>query len=294
MPCFHPIKAWQRESGEIVFSESGRIARSLNLPCSQCVGCRLERSRQWAVRCMHEASLYSLNCFITLTYDDEHVPENGSLDYRHFQLFLKRLRKNVGKVRFYMCGEYGDLNNRPHFHACLFGVDFDDKVLFRKLESGSCLYTSEKLSKLWPYGYSTIGDVTFDSAAYVARYVMKKVTGSGASAHYTVLNPETGELTELTPEFCRMSLKPGIGAGWFKKWKTDVYPHDYVIVNGVKAKPPRFYDKLLEREDPFAAEALQADRYKKAEPFLEDGSPERLAVREKVTKARVALKKRAL
>lgn len=294
MPCYHPLDAWQRESGEVVFSESGRIARSLKLPCGQCVGCRLERSRQWAVRCMHEASLHSQNCFITLTYDEEHLPQYGSLDYRDFQLFMKKLRKRLGKARFYMCGEYGELNSRPHFHACLFGVDFDDKEPFRLLDSGCRLFTSKTLSELWPKGFASIGDVTFESAAYVARYVMKKVTGSAACAHYTRLDPMTGELYEVSPEFNRMSLKPGIGAKWFEKWHKDVYPHDYVVVNGHEAKPPRFYDKLYARLDSFGAELLQAHRYKKAAAFLDDSTPHRLSVRETVTKARLAFKKRTL
>jgi len=243
---------------------------------------------------VHEASLHSQNCFVTLTYDDEHVPSDYGLHYRHYQLFMKRLRKDVGKCRFYMCGEYGENTFRPHFHACLFGVDFEDKVLWRQMESGSCLYTSEKLQKLWPHGFSSIGDVTFDSAAYVARYVMKKMTGSGASAHYTRLNPETGELVEISPEFTRMSLKPGIGARWFEKWKRDVYPHDYVVINGTKCKPPRYYDLLLKKDAAHEFEALEYDRYVSADAALQDTTPERLAVRQKVTEARLQFKKRML
>lgn len=291
MPCYEPIQAWQKDSGEIVFSERGALRRALKLPCGRCVGCRLERSRQWAVRCMHEASCHSHNCFLTLTYDDENLPDDMGLHYRHFQLFMKRLRKAKGKVRFYMCGEYGDLNLRPHFHACVFGCWFDDAVLF-KGSGDSCLYTSETLSKLWPYGFATIGDVTFESAAYVARYVMKKVTGDQALDHYRRVSPITGEVFNVEPEFSRMSLKPGIGALWFQKYHRDVYPHDYVVVNGREAKPPRYYDKQLAKLDPFEAEALEVGRLERAMRHADDSTPERLAVRRRVAEARLNLKKR--
>lgn len=101
MACFYPLAAWQTDDGDIVFKERGAIKRALTLPCGQCVGCRLERSRQWAVRCMHEASLYDQNAFVTLTYDQDHLPESGSLRYRDFQLFCKRARDKLGPFRFF-------------------------------------------------------------------------------------------------------------------------------------------------------------------------------------------------
>lgn len=293
MPCFSPLSAWQTDAGAIVFSERAGVRRALSLPCGQCVGCRLERSRQWAVRCIHEAQLHSHNCFVTLTYNDANLCESGSLDYRDFQLFMKRLRKVKGRVRFFMCGEYGDLNSRPHFHACLFGVRFEDQKVFRTVGE-TCLYTSESLSKLWPFGFCTIGQVNFETAAYVARYVMKKVTGSAADAAYTRVNVDTGEVVKREPEFCHMSLKPGIGAKWFEKYKRDVYPHDYVVVNGRQSRPPRYYDTLLQRVDPDMFESLEVPRYEKALRGAEDTTPARLAVREQVTNARLALKKRSL
>ena len=137
MPCFHPLRAFKTSAGEVVFTEHARydIVTQLSLPCGQCSGCRLERSRQWAMRCVHEAAAYDCNAFITLTYDEENLPADGSLNYDHFQLFMKRLRKAIepNKVRFYMCGEYGEENGRPHFHACLFGYDFPDKVMLSVL-----------------------------------------------------------------------------------------------------------------------------------------------------------------
>lgn len=293
MTCFSPIPAWQTESGEIVFAERGKIRRSLDLPCGQCVGCRLERSRQWAMRCMHEAQLHDENSFVTLTYDEASCP--SSLCYGDFQKFMKRLRKVRPGARFYMCGEYGEKFRRPHFHALLFGVGFPDRSLWSTGGSGSSVYRSPTLERLWTHGFSSIGDVTFESAAYVSRYVMKKVTGNRAAAHYSSLDLDTGELLSLTPEFNRMSLKPGIGAEWFRKYKSDVYNFDYVIVNGVQCRPPRYYDKLLEVDDWQTFESLEYSRAAKITPeVVRENSRDRLAVRQQVAEARLKFKQRNL
>lgn len=289
MPCFSPLTAYQTESGEIIFAERGKVQKALKLPCGQCIGCRLERSRQWAVRCMHEAQMHDENWFVTLTYDDENLPETGSLVYRDFQQFMRRLRKKKGKVRFYMCGEYGEQGHRPHYHACMFGLAVQD------LEPiGECLFQSAELQNLWGKGFVSLGELTFDSAAYVARYCMKKVTGSAAREHYSRVNLSTGEVVSLTPEFARMSLKPGIGATWFQKFHRDVYPHDYVVTNGHEAKPPRYYDKLLGKMNPFEKDYLEVGRNARAQQCLEDGSPERLEVRRVVAEAALKQKQRRL
>lgn len=294
MACFSPLLAWQLDGGEIVFVERGKIKRELQLPCGQCVGCRLERSRQWAIRCMHESQMHEHSIFVTLTYNDEEVPDDYSLNHRHFQLFCKRLRKVNGPFRFYMCGEYGDEFARPHYHACLFGCWFDDRKFFRTGESGSHLYTSEKLSRLWPYGFSSIGDVTFESAAYVARYVLKKITGQAASKHYECVNGETGEIFSRVPEYTRMSLKPGIGYTWYQKYKKEVYPLDRVVVRGMEMKPPKYYDNLLKLDSNFLSDDVEYARYVKAMRVATENTPERLAVRETVTKSRLTFKKRSL
>lgn len=305
MPCFYPLQAYKTACGDVVFHESARVdvVRSLTLPCGQCVGCRLERSRQWAVRCLHEASLYRNNIFVTLTYSDEHLPKDKSLHYDHFQRFMKRLRKSYkgieadkdGKraIRFYMAGEYGEQFGRPHFHACIFNFAFDDKKVFKRTSSGSIIYTSEKLSALWPYGYASIGDVNFQSAAYVARYIMKKVNGKAAQAHYEDITDD-GEIVRRRPEFTKMSLKPGIGYDWYKMYKNDVYPHDYVVVNGRKVRPPRFYDKKFKIDNPEDFEVIEFEREKRARKNFEDNSDARLRDKEQVAKARLSLLKRCL
>lgn len=317
MACYHPLSAYQTVAGDILFYEKGtegksessrkayearndkHIKRYLSLPCGQCIGCRLERSRQWAMRIMHEAQLHDYSCFITLTYDDAHQ-DDESLNYRHYQLFMKRLRKffDGKRIKFYMCGEYGDESGRRHFHACLFGVNFDDKEVYRELPSGHVIYTSAVLSDLWPYGYSSIGELTFESAAYVARYVCKKVTGKNAADHYTRVNAFTGEIYSVLPEFSHMSNRPGIGAEWFKKFACEVYGRegtlDCVVVNGREVKPPRFYDNLLKAADNFSSDVVEYFRQERAAKAAGNNSPERLAVREICAKARLSFRKRSL
>lgn len=287
MACFHPLEAWQLETGEVVFAERGKVRRSLTLPCGQCIGCRLERSRQNAVRCVHESKLHKRNCFITLTYDDDHV--GYSLNYVDFQKFIRSLRKRTGlPIRYYMCGEYGDNFLRPHFHAILFGFDFEaDQVVF-SCRDGFNTYTSNFLSSVWTKGFSLIGDFSFETAAYVARYCMKKVTGPRAEAHYLRCVEATGELVQVVPEFSRMSLKPGLGAGFYEKFKSDIYPRDYVVINGVKASVPRYYKKLLALDDPELVEYLEFRRYDAVtDEQIRDRYSDRLEVRETVVRARL-------
>lgn len=215
------------------------------------MGCKLERSRQWAVRLLHESKLYELNAFLTLTYSDETVPQDYSLNLRHLQLFLKRLRKSLPhRIRFYACGEYGDLLGRPHYHALIFNHDFPDKKPF-KIINGKPHYISETLTNLWQLGHATTADVTYESAAYCARYVTKKIkTGDdfGASRYFR-LSPIDGQYHSVKPEFSTMSMRPGIGRAYVDQFKSDFYPSGYVVVNGVKQAPPRYYvSKLTEEE----------------------------------------------
>ena len=289
MGCFKPLKAHRLDDGAISFSARSGEGDALQLPCGQCIGCRIDRSKMWAVRCMHEASLYEDNAFITLTYSDEHLPENGNLDYSHFQKFMKRLRKRFKRcrIRFYMCGEYGDLNWRPHFHAILFNFNFDDLTVWKKTGSGSTIYRSAALEELWPFGHSSVGDVTLQSAGYVARYVMKKINGDRAKSHYERFNDETGEITVLTPEFNRMSLKPGIAQGWFDKFYSDVYPSDAVVLEGgQRMRPPKFYDLKYDALQPYEFEVVQQARIMRALERASESTPERLAVKEEVLRSK--------
>lgn len=289
MPCYTPLKGYQSrtrsDNGKrrIVFSPSiGFSDKPMDIPCRQCIGCRLERSRQWAIRCVHEAACWEDNCFITLTYDDEHLPADMSLRLSHFQKFMKRLRKKYGQnIRFYHCGEYGETYKRPHYHACIFNFDFPDKKLWT-VRDDTPLYTSESLQKLWPFGYSSIGNVTFESAAYVARYIMKKINGDQAAEHYEYVHPITGEITNRAPEYTSMSKRPGIGAFWFEKFNSEVYPLDRVVVRAREMRPPKFYDNRYEVLNPDAFQKMKANRVKNAKKHLDDNTPDRLQVKQRV------------
>lgn len=242
---------------DFLFDSSQKL---VYLPCGQCYACRIARSRDWAVRCVLEARAFGdENCFITLTYNDDHLPKDLSLHKEDFQKFMKRLRKNSGlKIRYYMCGEYGDLYQRPHYHACLFGYKPKDLVLlFQK--NGVKLYRSSFLEKCWTFGFVTVGNVTYESAAYVARYILKKQTGLSADAHYN------GRL----PEYTNMSLKPGIGTSYFEKYSDEVYNRDFVVVrDGIKAQVPRYFDSIYDRY--YGEGAFEANvKPKRAESSLE-------------------------
>lgn len=244
------------------------------------------------MRCVHESQLHAENCFITLTYNDQHLPENGSLVKSDFQKFLKRLRISKGPLRYFHCGEYGKETQRPHYHAILFGMDFADRKL-HSVRDGIRLDTSEELSKIWGQGWSTVGNVTFESAAYVARYTVKKATGDGKPVRYGVVDAETGEYYERQPEYATMSRRPGIGAGWFDKYKKEVVDWDTVVLRGREMAPPRYYDNLRERESPMEVERTKALRKARASKYEADNSTARLRVRELVKARQVALLKRS-
>lgn len=280
MPCFSPLKAYRAPGGGVSFHRrEAYVDLPVDLPCGQCVGCRLEKSRQWAIRCVHEAQMHESNCFVTLTYNEESLPDNGGLDIVAWQLFAKRLRKKVGRFRYFQCGEYGSKNLRPHFHACLFGVDFmSDRSLWKR-DSGHDLFISPTLDSAWGLGFCSIGALTYESAAYVARYVMKKVTGPPADSHYERVDSETGEVFKVRPEFISMSRRPGLGSDWFDQFKSDVFPSDEVVYKGRRFRPPRFYeDKLSDSE----LCEVKARRRIRVESRASDLTPERLAVREVV------------
>lgn len=245
---------------------------------------------------MHEAQLHEQNCFVTLTYAPGNLPPLGSLDHGDFQLFMKRLRKRYGarKIRFYMCGEYGPENGRPHYHACLFNIDFRDRVYAGKSGSGQVFYSSQVLTELWGLGKCSVQPLTKETASYCARYIMKKVIGKDAPIAYSVTDPETGELKEVRPEYAAMSLRPGIGRGWFSRFHRDVYPHGFVVADGTKRPPPRYYDRLHQALDPAAADDLKHQRFLAARERHSDNTDERLAVRETVHLAQVNPLKRTL
>lgn len=292
MTCYHPLKAWRTPQG-VVFSELSRydIIGRCDVPCGRCLGCRLRRSREWAVRVMHEAQMWRENCFVTLTYSEEHL-SSSSLVYSDYQSFMRRLRRYRPGVRFFMCGEYGPLKLRPHFHACLFNVDFRDGKVRGKSASGAVFLDSPVLAALWQLGNVSVQPLNFQTASYCARYIVDKVTGDDAEVHYSSVDAD-GVIVRRVPEFSHCSLKPGIGANWLKKYGGDVYPHDFVVQDGLQYSPPKYYDKLARRGD-VDWDRVEYARQKRALAAFADNTEERLRVREVVHMARVSKQKRGL
>lgn len=314
MRCYYPLTAYRA-----IKSENGKRGVSFKLrqgyhdlpvkvPCGQCVGCRLERSRQWALRCMHEASLYEDNIFLTLTYDDTHIPPDGGLNKRHWQDFIRAVRKRYmpqrlkeleegkrddARIRYFHAGEYGDYTGRPHYHGCLFNFRFPDQRHFTT-RKGFPVYVSEELRELWGKGLSEIGSVTFESAAYIARYILKKVTGNelAKALRYGTFDATTGEIGQVQSEYATMSRRPGIGYNWLEQYGEDVYKDDSVVVRRALQKPPRYYDLLWEQQHPDHMEEVRQSRKDKRDKKEETEA--RLQAHRQVTEARIKLKTRGL
>lgn len=248
---------------------------------------------------MHESTQHDRNCFITLTYDEKHLPKFQTLIVKDFQDFMKRLRFHINgdrrkkfigphlpyrKIKYYHCGEYGDRKGRPHYHAALFGWDFPDMYPIGRGEKGHTYYASAELQKLWPKGHSMIGELTFETAAYIARYITKKVNGHAADQHYEVIDIETGECIDRKKEYATGSQ--GLGAGWLKKFKKEVVDNDFCYLDRgnkiVKVKVPRYYDKVMELENPEWFLARKMAREASIDKNHPDLTWERLLVREEV------------
>lgn len=226
------------------------------IPCGSCLSCRLSYARDWTIRCMCHAQTVSPNYFITLTYDDNTIPFNVDIDTGELsgkstlvksdlQKFFKRLRESYpydNHISYFSCGEYGSHSLRPHYHTLVFGLKVDDLKLYKKSPLGYNLYTSEYLSRVWNRGFVIVADVTWESASYVARYVMKKQKYNDPGVYDDYL---------IEPEFTTMSLKPAIGLDYYNLHKDDIYRFDAIYFpDGKIVKPPKYFDVLFERENP--------------------------------------------
>lgn len=291
MACEKPTKAFRPANGGPVRFSAPNPDRDpgtyeqINLPCGKCLLCRLEYARQWAVRITHEAQFHETNCFITLTYDDKHLPEHGSLHYPDLQKFWKRLRKEIGPLSYYAVGEYGDNTNRPHYHACVFGHDFTNDRRILRTEP-TLLWTSPVLEEAWGNGNVSVGALNFQTAQYTASYVTKKLHGK----QYVRLDIESGELVPLVQPRATMSLNPAVGKRWFEKFGNQAYDHDRVIVNGKEQKPPRYYDQLLAAKSETRAEEIKKKRRESATPL----TPEETRARALLARARAKSKKKSV
>lgn len=256
MTCYTPLNAhYNHRERQIDFSYKTFVKEGHNvkLPCGGCLGCRLDRCNDWALRCMHESQLHRENCFITLTFDNDHLP-GPSVSVRPFQLFMKKLRKATDrKIRYFHSTEYGDRKMRPHHHAILFGFSPNDLVTSRRSRKGNLFFDSPFLSKVWGNGLIAIGDVTHDSAAYTAAYTIKKDTKK------TFVDNMTGEI--LAHEQMTCSRAPSIGLEFFKKFQ-DQYIFQDFILNAKKRKQriPRAYMKYLESSNPAAFDEIKRRR----------------------------------
>jgi len=376
MPCYHPITAYKpRDGGKLEFTSSKVDADEIQIPCGQCRGCRRKRSRDWALRCVHEIRAHTFNCFITLTYNDQHLPRDAGLNHQHFADFISRLRAALHReirreghtdaydgdrrtdqsaekerarqqhaswkskaaerllpsrplrgaegrggektkqfqydlneisntqpsrrkqraarrlhVGYYMCGEYGERNGRPHYHAILFGIDFADRQ-FHTMRNGNRIDTSKTLEKLWGMGFASVGGATYESARYISEYIIKRLRDGKKTRLQTDL--ETGEVREVPKEYNAMSKRPGVGSGYLRK-HGEYLAHGWVIHNSSKIPPPRYYDKWFSKYNPHQWEALQHQRYLLQKLHQEHHTPERLAVQELVDRAKTRTFKRDL
>nr|WAE43425.1 MAG: replication initiator protein [Microviridae sp.] len=305
MACYHPITAYRSRQGRnqsgswpLVFKRSeGYDDKKVVLPCGKCIGCKLEYSRQWAVRAWHESKMHQNNSFICLTYDDDKVQNDVySLVPEDLQKFWKRLRKKH-KFQYLACGEYGEEKMRPHYHACLFGLDFQDRDYLSKSQSGENYYHSEELYKTWGLGRVSVQDFSWETAAYVGRYMTKKITGDKELIKDGIkyLNADHYYNGRI-PEFLRSSRRPSIGQKFYDKYKTELYGYDECVIrNGIKTKVPRYYDKKYKDEttpllpgnvndlklrDLSTFDLLKHKRG--AQTNLAEQEPERLLVKEKI------------
>ena len=296
MPCFHPRTVWKQLDGTGIqfYNPYSDIDLGFQISCKQCTGCRQEYARQWAMRNIHEASLWLNNIFITLTYNDQNLPEHNILVKKDFQDFMKRLRKykkanTKNPIRFFHCGEYGEKFGRPHYHAILFNTNFNDR---KPIPGQKNLTTSDTLKKLWGKGHVSIGDVTFQSASYVAGYVQKKINGKQKEDHYRRIDKTTGETWVLPQEYATMSRRPGIAGLWFAKHKKDVYPSDNIHINGKEMRPPKYYDNLFQEQNPQLMLQIKENRTKAMQKTAYLRTPQALAQAKRNHQARMSLHKR--
>lgn len=293
MPCYHPSKvAVDRKL------RTGTRSDLVTVPCGKCLGCRADQSRQWAIRMFHESQTHPYSWFLTLTYEDEYLPPDGSLDFEAPTLFLKRLRKKLGKEKlsYFLCGEYGGRTLRPHYHAVIFGPALWDRDHI-DTRNDAPVWTSDTIHSAWKMGLHELTGVTFAGCSYVAGYVAKKVKFAYDPDRYNRVDPETGAIVEVAPEFQRMSRRPALGRRWIQRWWRDVYPRDFVVIEGRETKPPRYYDKWMESDHlrhpcPGGCDAHKAvfeevrhQRYIDAEEI----GDEKLIMKEKIHRARQKL-----
>lgn len=290
MACYHPSKVDvnRRLRGDQTRRDT------VTVPCGKCLGCRADQAREWAIRLSHTAALYPKSSwFITLTYEDKHLPgqwpddkrTRGTLDPEEMTLFLKRLRRSKArKIRYFLCGEYGEKTLRPHYHMALFGARLGDKQQIGT-RKGTPVFHHQGITDTWGMGSVEVASLSWKSASYVAGYVTKKVVEKANPTNHLRVDPDNGEILEVEPEFQRMSRRPALGREWLERHWEDVYPRDFVVMDGSPFKPPRYYDKRMEVINPEIMEEVRHQRFIDAEEI----GDEKLIMKEKIHRARMRL-----
>lgn len=285
MTCYAPLEGYRTANGAFTYKRAKSIGKLLVVPCRNCIGCRLDHARSWAIRCVHEFQTQKeIGQFITLTYRDADLPPYGSLLKSDFQKFIRALRDKYKEkiIRYYHCGEYGGKLGRPHYHAIIYGHQFTDLERLPQSYSGKPLYTSQILKKIWGKGHVSIGSVTIQSAAYIARYVVKKQNGEKAKAHYMSQPDHYGEINAIIPEYTTMSLKPGLGQDWYDQYGSELFPDNYVIHDGKKLPVPVFYKKQYAKTNPKDYARILEKQKHHHQLNEKNNTPERLRVRQRV------------
>lgn len=340
MPCYHPKRVCLDPDGHVDWSTFNRESwaitrheRAVNIPCGSCFGCNAAQKRDWSLRIFHEASLHFApfkdtetgvtttipnSCILTLTYNDEHIPNDGALRHDDFQRFMKRLRKfmNGRRVRFFMAGEYGGKTHRPHYHVILMGVAFEDR--YTEITSdGQRLSCSTQLDRLWsqrPFpaspptnmGRATVEEFTFAGAAYAAGHIAKKQGDSFPGPFHESVDRNTGEVTTsaIQPEYRKMSTHPGLGFSWLmgrgsldKRFICQiplVYERDYCTIGEWKYRPPAYYDRLLRRYRPDLLGQVLRGRETQMFESADEWDPERCGTAEAVALANLQQRRDSL
>ncbi len=301
MPCYTPLKGYKDPiTGGLTFNKTG-TAQKLEVACGQCFGCRVDYALMWTIRITHEAYLHADdhgNSWVTLTYDPEYLPADLSLRPSDVSKFIRALRKQNPdhKIRYFYCGEYGELG-RPHYHLCIFNHSFNDLQLWED-DEGLYTYTSRTLEKLWPHGFSTVCELSYRTAAYTAGYIFEKITGKKALEHYLRCD-DYGVAFWILPEYVRMSTgnkNPpcGLGAGFYEKFQTDIFPADISPVpgKGNMQQVPRYYQNILQSENPRQLELVKELRQTFLREHREDFTPQRLRDKYQCARARQNLKRK--
>lgn len=292
--CTAPIPAYRpAHGGPLLFNrpikgEAGKDYFKFEIPCGYCDLCRAEQARQWAVRIYHESASFQRNSFLTLSYADEHLPPNNSLNYEHLNAFTKRLKITIQRhfdvtIKYYAVGEYGDRSTRPHYHAIIFGHDFtEDRRMVR--DGPKPLWTNPLLEQQWGHGIVSVGALNFATARYTASYLLKKLR---SKQKYVYTDEETGELIAL--EQPRAFMSRNIGKDWWNTYQHQVSAHDHIIIEGRRQKPPKAYDRWLSERSEIAGEMIKEQRMKHATKL----TPEQNRARARNARARAERKSKS-